>query len=142
MMSAATAPAEGAGGDVVLADERGRVQLIDVSGELDLATADGLTERGYAAIGRGPRVLLIDLAHVSFCDLRGLSSLVRGANRADRAGCRYGLLAAQPQAVRLLRLTGLDQRLPVLPFFTRALPSFRYVWRSGGPIQIDRKRAA
>ena len=82
-------------------------------GELDLATADGLTERGYAAIGRGPRVLLIDLAHVSFCDLRGLSSLVRIANQADRAGCRYGLLAAQPQVVNLLRLTSLDQRLPV-----------------------------
>ena len=82
-------------------------------GELDLATADRLTEWGYAAIGRGPRVLLIDLAHVSFCDLRGLSSLVRIANQADRAGCRYGLLAAQPQVVKLLRLTSLDQRLPL-----------------------------
>ena len=58
-------------------------------------------------------MLLINLAHVPFCDLRGLSSLVRSANRADRAGCRYGLLAAQPQVVSLLRLTGLDQRLPV-----------------------------
>lgn len=84
-----------------------------MTGELDLATADGLTERGYAAIGRGPRVLLIDLAHVSFCDLCGLSALVRIANQADRAGCRYGLLAAQSQVVKLLRLTGLDQRLPV-----------------------------
>ena len=35
----------GCRGDVVLADERGRVQLMYVRGELDLATADGLTER-------------------------------------------------------------------------------------------------
>lgn len=99
--------------NVTVTDEGSQVQLIHVRGELDLATADGLTERGYAAIGRGPRVLLIDLAHVSFCDLRGLSSLIQIANQADRAGCRYGLLAAQSQVVKLLRLTGLDQRLPV-----------------------------
>lgn len=99
--------------NVTVTDEGSQVQLIHVRGELDLATADGLTARGYAAIGRGPRVLLIDLAQVSFCDLRGLSSLIQIANQADRAGCRYGLLAAQPQVVKLLRLTGLDQRLAV-----------------------------
>lgn len=91
----------------------GQVQLINADGELDLATADALAERGCAAIGPGVEVLLIDLACVSFCDPRGLSALVRIANRADRAGCRYGLIAARPQVVKLLRLTRLDQRLLV-----------------------------
>jgi anti-sigma B factor antagonist len=113
MISAAIAPAKGSVENVTVTDEGGKAQLVDMEGELDLATADGLTERAYAAIGRGARVLLIDLARVSFCDPRGLSSLVRIANQADRAGCRYGLLAAQPQVVNLLRLTSLDERLPV-----------------------------
>jgi anti-sigma B factor antagonist len=113
MMSTAAAPAKRTAEDVTVTDEGSQVLLIHVGGELDLATADRLTERGYAAVGRRPRVLLMDLARVSFCDLRGLSSLVRIANLADRADCRYGLLAAQPQVVNLLRLTSLDQRLPV-----------------------------
>ena len=113
MMSAATAPANGPAENVTVTDERDQVQLIRMGGELDLATADGLAERGYAAIGRGARVLLIDLARVPFCDACGLGALVRIANQADRATCRCGLLAAQPQVVRLLRLTRLDRRLSV-----------------------------
>jgi anti-anti-sigma factor len=55
----------------------GQIQVVQVRGELDLATADSLAARGYAAIGRQARVLLLDLAGVSFCDARGLSALVR-----------------------------------------------------------------
>jgi len=116
MTSAPTEPAKGTHRrreTVMETGEGGWVRLIRHEGDLDMATADGLTERGCAAISGGTRVLLIDLARLPFCDARGLSALVRIANDADRAGCRYGLLAAQPQLVRLLRLTGLGQRLPV-----------------------------
>ena len=71
----------------------GQIQVVQVRRELDLALADSLAVRGYAAIGRQARVLLLDLAGVSFCDACGLSALVRIANHADRAGCRYGLIA-------------------------------------------------
>jgi len=114
-----SAPAERARGthryreNVTTTGEGGQLWLMQHEGDLDIVTADGLTERGYAAISGGARVLLIDLARVPFCDPRGLSALVKIANHADRADCRHGLLAAQPQMVRLLRLTGLDQRLPV-----------------------------
>ena len=72
----------------------GQIQVVQVRGELDLALADSL-------------------AGVSFCDACGLSPLVRIANHADRIGCRYGLIAPQPPVVKVLRITGLDQRLPV-----------------------------
>ena len=91
----------------------GKIEVVQVRGELDLALADSLAVRGYAAIGRQTRVLLIDVAGVSFCDACGLSALVRIANHADRTGCRYGLIAPQPLVVKILRITGLDQRLPV-----------------------------
>lgn len=54
----------------------GQIQVVHVRGELDLALADSLAVRGYAAIGRQARVLLLDLAGVSFCDACGLSALV------------------------------------------------------------------
>jgi anti-sigma B factor antagonist len=59
-----------------------------------------LATRGYAAIARHARVLLLDLAGVSFCDASGLSALIRIAGRAGKAGCRHGLIAVQPQVVR------------------------------------------
>jgi len=88
-------------------------QIVTVQGELDLATADSLYRRGRAAIARHARLLLLDLAAVSFCDSCGLSAFVKIANEADAAGCRYGLVAPQPLVVKVLRITGLDQRLPV-----------------------------
>jgi anti-anti-sigma factor len=88
--------------------------------ELDLATADGLAERGCAIAGRAG-LLLLDLTSLSFCDARGLSALVRIANQADRAGCRFVLIAPQPPVAKVLRICRLDQRLPVFATTGHAL---------------------
>jgi anti-sigma B factor antagonist len=88
-------------------------QILSVRGELDLATTDGLYQRGRAAIGRHARLLLLDLADLSFCDACGLSAFVRIANEAQAAGCRYGLVAPRPLVVKMLQITGLNARLPV-----------------------------
>jgi len=90
-----------------------QTQVLSVQGELDLATADGLYRRGRAAIGCRAQLLLLDLTDLSFCDACGLSALVRIANEAEAAGCRYGLVAPQPLVVKMLRITGLSERLPV-----------------------------
>ena len=91
----------------------GEVQILYVAGELDFAVADDLAARGCAAVLRSARLLLLDLSGLSFCDARGLGALVRIANRADEADCRYGLVAPQPPVEKVLRITGLDQRLAV-----------------------------
>ena len=104
-----------------MADGGRQVQLVRLRGELDLATADAVATQGYAAADGQARVLLLDLAGVSFCDARGLSALVRIANRADIIGCRYGLIAPRPQLVKVLQITGLDQRLPAFASVDDAL---------------------
>jgi anti-sigma B factor antagonist len=91
----------------------GEALILTVQGELDLATADILYLRARAAINRHARLLLLDLTGVSFCDARGLSAFVRIANDADAAGCRYGLVTPPPNVARILRITGLDNRLHV-----------------------------
>jgi anti-sigma B factor antagonist len=90
-----------------------RTQIVTVQGELDIESADSLYGRGRVAIGRHPELLLLDLAGVSFCDSSGLNAFVRIANEADAAGCRYALVAPRPMVLKVLRITGLDQRLPV-----------------------------
>ncbi len=109
-----------------------RTQIVTVEGELDLATADGLYRRGRAAISRHARLLLLDLASVSFCDSCGLSAFVRIANDADAAGCSYGLVAPQPIVAKVLRITGLDQRLPI--FRTIEEARLRFVALTGGAL--------
>jgi anti-anti-sigma factor len=89
------------------------IEILGMPAELDLATADGLAARGYAAIARSARLLLLDLTGLSFCDASGLSAFVRIANHADAAGCRFGLIAPRPPVAKILRISGLDSRLPV-----------------------------
>lgn len=101
-----------------------QIQILSVRGELDLATADGLYRRGFAAIGRHAGLLLLDLADLSFCDASGLSAFVRIANEAEAAGCRYGLVAPQPLVVKMLRITGLNARLPVFVTMEEARQHF------------------
>jgi anti-sigma B factor antagonist len=106
------------------AAERGyRVEVLPAPPELDLASADGLVQQGHAALARHPRLLLLDLTGSVFCDARGLSALVRIANQADAAGCPYALIAPLSQVTKMLRISRLDQRLPVFTTSDDALDS-------------------
>ncbi|MGE5290202.1 MAG: STAS domain-containing protein [Micromonosporaceae bacterium] len=110
-----------------------RVKILHVRGELDLATADGLYRRGETAIRGEARLLLLDLTNMTFCDSRGLSAFVRIANDADAAGCRYGLVAPQPLVLKVLRITGLDRRLPVFATIEEARFRLAAAARDGAP---------
>ncbi|MGO9778340.1 MAG: STAS domain-containing protein [Streptosporangiaceae bacterium] len=57
---------------------------------------------------------MLDLVGLSFCDAGGLSAFVQIANHADTAGCRFALFAPQPLVAKILRISGLDGRMPVL----------------------------
>ena len=108
-------------GDQMRTDRGDGIQILHLAGELDLATANDTAARGHAAITGHTWLLLLDLTRLSFCDARGLSALVRIANHADKTGCRYGLIAPQPQVAKVLRICRLDQRMPVFATIDDAL---------------------
>ena len=103
------------------ADPRAGIEILSMPAELDVTTSDGVVEQGYAAIARSRRLLLLDLTGMSFCDARGLSAFVRIANRADAAECGFALIAPQPPVTKVLRITGLDCRMPVFATIEDAL---------------------
>jgi anti-sigma B factor antagonist len=105
----------------MMTDRGDRIHTLLVAGELDMATADDTAAQGGAAIARHAGLLLLDLTRLSFCDAHGLSALVRIANHADKTECRYGLIAPQPPVAKLLRITRLDQRMPVFTTIGDAL---------------------
>lgn len=103
------------------ADSGAGIEIVRMPAELDLTTSEGMAALGCAAIARLARLVLLDLTGLSFCDARGLSVFVQIANQADAAGCRFGLIAPQPPVAKILRISGLDSRMPVFATVDDAL---------------------
>ena len=97
------------------------IEIVSMPAELDLTTSEGVVALGCAAIARLARLVLLDLTGLSFCDARGLSAFVRIANQADAAGCGFGLVAPRPPVAKILRISGLDSRMPVFATIDDAL---------------------
>ena len=89
-------------------------QVISVTGELDIATA----EQAYAyitdVIDCWPAPVSVNLAGLTFCDASGLGALARVARYARQAGRSLTLLKARPSLVKIMRITGLDRTFPEL----------------------------
>jgi len=96
------------------ADEDGS-QVISVTGELDIATA----EQAYAYIsevidGISETPVRVDLSELTFCDASGLGVLARAARHAREAGRQLRLTSARPSLLKIMRITGLDNAFPEL----------------------------
>jgi len=93
-------------------------QIISVTGELDVATA----EQAYAYIsdvidawpGLSPAPVSVDLSGLTFCDASGLGALARIARHARQAGRQLKLIKARPSLLKIMRITGLDRVYPEL----------------------------
>jgi anti-anti-sigma factor len=101
----------GAGLSIAAAETVDGVRL-ELSGELDLASAPQL-ERALARAKHGrPATLVLDLRDVSFLDSCGLRELLGAQRACEEAGCALTLIAGAP-ARRLFELTGVAARLPL-----------------------------
>jgi len=84
-----------------------RIRL-SLSGEMDLANADTAASILSEALGSGKSVL-VDLAKLEFLDSTGLAMLVEAMRMG---GEQLSFMPSEHAAVRrLLRLTGLDERM-------------------------------
>ncbi|MEE4546669.1 anti-sigma factor antagonist [Streptomyces sp. V4-01] len=87
----------------------GTLTVVELHGEIDLATAETVEPHlAAAAQGLPPLLVLLDLGLVEFIDCFGLSLLVRARRRiADRGG-RVVMVCDDRATRKLLALTGLD----------------------------------
>ena len=91
-----------------------RAVVIEVSGELDLASSPALQHELERGSGSDAEVVIVDLQKLEFMDSTGLSVLVRAHQRATEAGRRFGIVKGPPQVQRLLDLTGVAERLTIV----------------------------
>ncbi len=82
----------------------GDVHIVRLRGELDMASADGLTDRLVEIAGP---IVVVDLADLSFVDSTGLSALIVTRNRMEGNGDVLLVTRPQPNVRRVLEITGL-----------------------------------
>jgi len=85
---------------------------VTFAGELDAAAADQACCYVRDAIDAHGGQVLLDVAGLSFCDARGLGALVRMSRHAGQAGCSLHLMAPPPRLMKIIRMTGLKDKLP------------------------------
>lgn len=92
------------------------IVLLRITGEIDLGSIGRVEDAVRTVLGRRPEHVVVDLAGMGFCGLRGLALLV--AARATAAGLGIGLVVtgAPAQAVRVWSLLWEPaQRPPLRP---------------------------
>jgi anti-anti-sigma factor len=85
---------------------RDELSIVRMSGELDLASSDRLSQ---LLAELGDQTVVVDLAELSFIDSSGIAALVAAKDRLQTAGRELLLTRPQPNVERVLEMTGLEE---------------------------------
>ena len=91
----------------------GRVH-VELTGELDIATAPKLDEEMRRLEADGHELIVIDLRGLSFMDSSGLRALLAADGKARELGRRLVIVRGDDRVQRVLRITRLDERLEIV----------------------------
>ena len=94
--------------------ERTSDRVLQVSGELDIATVDLLRDAVGKVLAEGPAAVLVDLTTTRFLDSTGCRELVRTAKAGAAAGVHMAVVAP-PDNWRVRRVVDFVQLSAVLP---------------------------
>jgi anti-sigma B factor antagonist len=93
--------------DVALDSAAGRT-LVQVRGELDVASAPTFGRYLDLAVSRPEGDVIIDFANVTFVDGHGLAQVVRVFRVIRDSGRKLAITSPSPMARKLLEIVGLD----------------------------------
>ncbi|MEU7851129.1 STAS domain-containing protein [Micromonospora parva] len=100
--------------DLLMSVRPGRgCTVLEVRGELDMATSPQLREALQRLVDAGDRQVVVDLAAVGFMDSSGLGALVVMFKALRDVGGRLCLAAVQPAVRSVLTVTSVDQVIDV-----------------------------
>jgi anti-anti-sigma factor len=90
--------------------------MVELSGELDLASVPALRDRLLVdVLTMRPTDIVVDLEPVSFMDSTALSALISMRRTAEGIGASLRVVNPSPFAARLLNITGLAEALGCQP---------------------------
>jgi anti-sigma B factor antagonist len=109
----------------VTEEVRDAVRVVVVRGELDLDSSGGIEGPLARAAEDLEHPLVIDLTACTFIDSVGLAKLLHGAKPLQDGGSNVAVVCPEGEVRNLLRLTALDQTLPVFDGLEDALAALR-----------------
>jgi anti-sigma B factor antagonist len=83
--------------------------VVSVTGELDIATADRLSEEFERTSERRARRVIVDLVGLTFIDSVALGVLTEEARRLRANGGMCVVVSQDPRILRVFEITGLDR---------------------------------
>jgi anti-sigma B factor antagonist len=89
--------------------------VLNVAGEIDMATAPDLQEAIDAALESSPHELWIDLTATAFMDSTGVHALLGASGRLRARNCRLAIICPDGAVRRLFQITGIDGALEIHP---------------------------
>lgn len=87
----------------------GEEVVVEVRGELDVATSPDLRATLHPVAVAGPPRVVVDLSGVSFIDSTGIGVLVTALKQVRARGGQMVLRSPQPMVRKVLAITGLDR---------------------------------
>lgn len=82
--------------------------VVSVAGEIDVYTSPLLQEHLVEVLRDGSSSIVLDLSEVTFLDSTGLGVLITGLKRCRSADGDLVLVTAQPNVLKVLEITGLN----------------------------------
>jgi anti-sigma B factor antagonist len=83
--------------------------VVDVTGDVDLASAPALRARLDDLLADGSRRVLVNLQQVAFMDSSGLSAIVSGMKGMRERGGEIAIACANASILKIFSITGLDR---------------------------------
>jgi anti-sigma B factor antagonist len=97
--------------------------IVDVQGDVDLASAPVLRTRLDDLLTSGSRRILVNLEGVSFMDSSGLNAIVAAMRGVREVDGEIAVVCTNETILKILSITGIDRLLTVHPTVDRALAS-------------------
>lgn len=88
--------------------------LIILNGRLDIAGAAEI-ETQFSAVSSHAKAAIVDLTATPFVASIGIRLLLANAKALSRRGGRMIVFGCDPQVEKVLRSTGVDNLIPILP---------------------------
>jgi anti-sigma B factor antagonist len=95
--------------------------VVDVAGDVDLATAPELRTRLDRLLTDGARRVIVNLQGVAFMDSSGLSAIVSGMKGIRETGGQMAIACANESILKIFAITGLDRVVSIHPSVAAAV---------------------
>lgn len=101
------------------------VQVVMLSGRLDMAASEAATPGALAAVEQCKKGLIVDLGGVEFISSAGLRALLSVRKKAEAVGKKMGVVRARPAVYKIFKVSGLDA---VFSFFEDEDEALKGLW--------------